>query len=124
MVASFEDGQQRRHLRGHAAGAGERGAAVFEAGDALFEHRHRGVADAAVDVAKGLQVEQAARVLGVVEDKAGRLVDGRGAGAGHGVGLGPGVDGAGAKAEVAVGAVGCGLCHGGGAARSAAQGVG
>ena len=31
---------------------------------------------------------------------------------------------AGAKAEVAVGAVGCGLCHGGGAARSAAQGVG
>ena len=124
VVPGFEDGQQRRHLRGHAAGAGERGAAVFEAGHALLQHRHRGIADAAVDVAKGLQVEQAAGVLGVVEHKAGRLVDGRGARAGHRVGLGACVDGAGAKAEVAVGAVGCGLGHGGGAACSAARRVG
>ena len=112
VVAGFQNGQQRRHLCGHAAGAGQRGAAVFQAGDAFLEHRHRRVADAAVDIAESLQVEQAAGVLGVVKHKARGLVDGRGARAGHRVGLGAGVDGAGAKTIGMVGLVGR-VAHGG-----------
>ncbi|MPN34679.1 hypothetical protein SDC9_182173 [bioreactor metagenome] len=102
VVAVFQNGQQRRHLRGHAAGAGHCGAAILQAGDAFFKHRHGGVADAAVDVAEGLQVEQAGRVLGVVEDKAGGLINGRGARAGYGVGLRARMNGARAEAELAV----------------------
>ena len=112
VSAGFANGQQRRHLCGHAAGAGQRGAAVFQAGDAFLEHRHRRVADAAVDIAESLQVEQAAGVLGVVKHKARGLVDGRGARAGHRVGLGAGVDGAGAKTIGMVGLVGR-VAHGG-----------
>ena len=82
----LQDRQHGRHLRRHAGGAGQRGAAAFERSHALFEHRHRGIADAAVDVAEGLQVEQAGRVLGRIEDEAGGLVDRRGARAGHRVG--------------------------------------
>ena len=102
MIAGLEDGQKRRHLRGHAGGAGQGGTPSFEGGDALLQHRDGGVADAAVDVAEGLQVEQAGGVLGRVKDEAGGLMNRCGAGPSHRVRHGAGVDGAGAKAVVAV----------------------
>ena len=56
--------------------------AAFDRGHALLEHRHGRVGDARVDVAEGLQVEQARRVVGRVEHERGGLVDRRGARAG------------------------------------------
>ena len=64
VVAVSREREQREHLRRHAGGRGERRAAAFERGDALLERRDRRIRDARVDVAEGLQVEQARRVVG------------------------------------------------------------
>ena len=55
---------------------------AFDRRHALLEHRHGRVGDARIDVAEGLQVEQARRVLGGVEHERGGLVDRRRARAG------------------------------------------
>ena len=102
VVAGLEDRQQRRHLRRHAGRAGQRGPAAFERSDALLQHRHRRIADAAVDVAEGLQVEQAGGVLGRVEHETGGLVDRRGARAGDRVRHRAGVDGSRAESVLVV----------------------
>ena len=61
-----------------------------------------GIRDARVDVAEGLQVEQARRVVGGVEDERGRLVDRHRARAGRRVGDLPGVQAQRLDAELAV----------------------
>ena len=81
----------RQVQRGLAAGHGDGAAAAFERGDALFQHRVGGVADAAVHMARALHVEQAGGVFAALEDEAGAQVDRHRARAGGGVGGGAGV---------------------------------
>ena len=64
----------------------------FERGEALLDDGLRRVLDAGVDVAELGQGEEVLRVLGVVEDVGGGLVDRRGARVGDGVGCCSGVD--------------------------------
>ena len=64
--------------RGHAGGKRARGRCAFELAHALFEHRHRRIAVAAVDVA-GIEIlESGLRRLGVVIDVARGEIDGLG----------------------------------------------
>jgi hypothetical protein len=93
VVARLQQRHQRHRLGGHAAGGGHRGAAALQRGHALFQRRHRRVGQPRVDVAEGLQVEQAGGVVGAVEHEAGGLVDRQRARAGGGVGDLAGVDG-------------------------------
>ena len=65
-------GQMQRRLAG---GGRHRADAALERRDALLQHRHGGVGDARVDVPCALQVEQAGRMLGIVEHVGRRLVD-------------------------------------------------
>ena len=60
MVAGLQQGHQRHRLGRHAAGRGHRGAPAFQRRDALLQRRDRRVAQARIDIAEGLQVEQAA----------------------------------------------------------------
>jgi hypothetical protein len=73
--------------RGLAAGRGNGADAAFERGHALLQHGVGRVADAAVDMAGALQVEQRGRVVAGLEHERGAQVDGHGARAGGGVGL-------------------------------------
>jgi hypothetical protein len=77
-----------------------RGAPALQRGDALLEGRHRRVADARIDVAEGLQVEQAGGVLGRIEDEGAGLVDRQRARAGRRVRLGAGMQAEGFDAVV------------------------
>src|SRR4030067_795089 len=63
----------------------------LEGGDALLERRNGRVGQARIDVAEGRQVEQRGRVVDVVEDIGGRVIDRHDAGAGGRVGRRPGV---------------------------------
>ncbi len=83
-----DDGQVQRGL---ARRRGDRADAVFQCRHALFEHRHGGVGEARVDVARALHVEQRGSVLAVAEDEGGGEVDRRRAGAGGRVGRGTGM---------------------------------
>src|SRR5439155_3057742 len=53
----------------------QRRTAAFERGDALLERADRRVGDARVDVAEGLQVEQARCMVDAVEHERCRLID-------------------------------------------------
>jgi hypothetical protein len=90
-IAGLAQGQQRDDLRREAGGRGDRGAATFERRHALLEGGNRGVADARIDVAEGLQVEQAGRVFRRIEDEGGGLVDRQRTRAGRRVRLGAGM---------------------------------
>ena len=93
VIARFEQRVERQQLGGVAGRRGDRGTPAFERRDALLERGHGRVGDARVDVAEGLEVEQGGRVVDVVEDVGGRLVDRDVARAGDGVGPRAGVDG-------------------------------
>ena len=95
MIALLQDGHQRHRLRSHAAGRRQCGTATLQRRHTLFEGRHRRVGQARIDVAKGLQVEEARCVLGAVKNETGGLVDRQGARAGGGIGRLPGVNGQG-----------------------------
>ena len=82
------DGQVQRGL---AAGGGDRADAAFQRRHALLQHRVGRVADARIDVAGALEVEQGGRVVAGLEDERGGQVDGHRARAGGGVGRGAGV---------------------------------
>src|SRR5690349_6010308 len=69
-----------------ARGRRDRGAAAFEAGDALFQYRHGRIGQARIDVAEIVQVEERGGVVDVVEDVGGRLVNRRRTRAGDRVG--------------------------------------
>ena len=70
-----------------AGGDGQRCDAALKGCNALLEDVLGGVGQTAVDVAGVLQAEAVRRVLGVVEDIGGSLVDGHRAGIGDGIGL-------------------------------------
>ncbi len=89
VVAVLRQGEQRGHLRRHAGGSGERRASSFERGDSFFQRGHRRIGDPRIHVAESLQIEQACRVIGAVEDKGGRLVDRQRACAGARIGYMP-----------------------------------
>src|SRR5438309_103699 len=67
VVARLGEREDRRHLGRLPRGRGERGASALERRDALLEHCGGRIGNARVDVAEGLQVEQARRVIGRVE---------------------------------------------------------
>ena len=75
VIALPGERQQRRGLRRHAGRGSERRAPAFERGDALLERTDRGVGNPRVDVAEGLQIEQARCVIDAVEDEGSRLID-------------------------------------------------
>ena len=75
LVALLAQREQRRHFRRLAGGERQRRAPALERRHALFEHRRGRIRDARVDVAEGLQVEQARRVLRGVEHEGRGLVD-------------------------------------------------
>ena len=93
-----EDGELGRHAAGHGHGAG----AVLQRGHALLEDGRRRVADPRVDVAVLLQVEELGRLLRIVEDVGGRLVDGHRAGPDVRIGDVPGMQHAGFKTELSL----------------------
>ena len=73
--------------------------APFERRDALFEGGGGRVHDAAVDVSESLQRKELGRVIGVLEDIRGGLVERHRAGAGGRIGSLPGVHGQGVETE-------------------------
>ena len=83
------DGEVERRLPARRA---DRADAAFERRDPLLQHRHRRVGDARVDVAGALEVEERRRLLGVVEDVGGGLIDRHRARAGHRIRLLPRVE--------------------------------
>lgn len=92
VVAGLGDVEDREGLGG-LPGRDEEGTdATFERGDALLDGVLRRVHDARVDVAELLEREQVCRVLGVLEDVGGRLVDRQCACTCRRVGLLPGMD--------------------------------
>ena len=83
VLARLHDRQDSRQLGRHAARGRERGAAVFQRRDALLQHRNGRIADARVDVAERLQVEEARRMIRRVEDIRRCLIDRHRAASGH-----------------------------------------
>ena len=97
VVACFSNGLDRRRDGRHARGHGQRPHTTFERGQPRFEHAVGGVHDAAVDVARDLEVEQVGTMLRVIEGVGHGLVDGHRHRLGGGVGRVAGVDGSGFK---------------------------
>ena len=81
-----------------ARGGSDAGAPAFQAGDALLQHRHRRIGQPRIDVAEIVQVEERGRVVDILEDIGGRLIDRRRAGARRRIGRRAGMDGAGLEA--------------------------
>ena len=92
LVALLQHRREHQELRGMAGRGGDRGAAAFQAGDALLQHRDGGVGQARVDVAEIVQVEERRGVIHVVEHVSRGLVDRRAARAGGRVGRRAGMD--------------------------------
>ena len=102
VVAARAKCEECGDLCGLTRRTGKRGTAAFERSHALLEHRDRRIGDARVDVAESLEVEEARRVLGRVEDERGGLVDRRRARPGGGIRDLPGVQAKRLEAEFAV----------------------
>ncbi|MCY1288947.1 hypothetical protein D9M70_380140 [compost metagenome] len=117
VVAGLRDGLDRVGDRGHARGQRQRAHAALERGQALLEHVVGRVHDAAVDIARHLQVEQVGAVLRVVEGVGHRLVDGHRHGAGSRIGRVAAMDGQSFESHVLLWVV-CRTCR---AARRAAR---
>ena len=103
VLTGLDDREDSCQLGRHPARRRKRRAPVFQCGDALFQYGDSRIADARVDVAERLQIEQARRVIGGVENVGGRLVDRRCAAASHGVRNLPGMQAQGLDAERTVG---------------------
>ncbi len=92
----------RQMQGGLAAGGGDRADAALQCGDAFLEHRIGRVADAAVDVARALHVEQRCRVVAVLEHERGAQMYRYCACTGCGVGCGSGMQSQGVESRIAV----------------------
>ena len=92
LVAGLQQHMEGQQLRRVARSRRQRRRAAFERRHARLQHRLRRVHDARVDVAEGFEIEQRGRVLRVVEDIGGGLINRRDARARGGVGLGAGMD--------------------------------
>src|SRR5262245_55150853 len=88
-------------LRRMTRGNGEPRRAAFERGDAFLQHGTGWIADARVDVAKGLQAKQRGGVINIIEYERRGLIDRRRARAGCWIRLGAGMDRQCGKARVA-----------------------
>ena len=86
VVALLAQSRKGDELGSHAGGGGHRADTAFEGGDALLQRGDGGVGQARVDVAVLLQGEEVRRVVSVLEDEGGGLVDGDRAGTVLGVG--------------------------------------
>ena len=75
LVAHLRDVQQGQRGRRLPGRHGQRAGAAFDRGDALLEHVGGRVHDARVDVPELLEGKQVGRVVGVLEDERGGLVD-------------------------------------------------
>src|SRR3954465_7321339 len=92
-----DDGEVERRL---AAGGADRTDAALERGDALLQHGDGRVADARIDEARLLEIEQRGGMVAVLEDEARRLVNRHRARAGGGVGALAGMKGEGGEIEI------------------------
>ncbi len=101
LVAGHQERQEGDELRGHAAGRRHRPCRALERRDALLKDGRRRVADPRVDVAVLLQLKELCRLLRVLENKRGRLVDRNRPGAGHRVRYVAGMDHPGVEPEAA-----------------------
>ena len=104
-----DDVRARAHQRGHTqvqrrlpAGSGDGANAAFKRRHPLLQHRVGGVADARVDMASTLQVEQRGRVFARLEHKRSTQVDRYGARASGRVGCGAGMQGERVKTRIRV----------------------
>jgi hypothetical protein len=101
VVARLGDGLHRIGDRRLPRGERQRRDAALERGQALLQHRLRGVHDAGVDVARHLEVEQVGTMLGAVERIGHRLVQRHGHRVRGRLGGVAGVDHAGLEAPAA-----------------------
>ena len=97
FVSGAGEGCERKRFSGLPRGSGQPRRSAFESRYALLEHVCCGVHDAGVDVAKLLEAEEAAGVVGVLKDVGRGLVDGHGTRSGGGVGGLAGMHGKGGK---------------------------
>ena len=102
LIARLHQREKHQELRGVARGRRDRGAATFEAGDALFEHRHGRIGEARIDVAEIVQVEERGGMVDILEDIGCRLVDRGRARPGHRIRRGTGMHRAGLEAVALV----------------------
>src|SRR6185437_522334 len=102
VVAVLRQCEQGEHLGRHAGRRGQACAAAFERGDPLLERGDRRIRDPRIDVAERLQVKEARRVIGAVEDEGRRLVDRQRPRAGRGVRDMPGVQAKRVEAEFVI----------------------
>src|ERR1700722_20236693 len=86
-----------------ARGRADGPAPALQAGDALLQHRDGRVAQARIDIAVALQVEERGGVVDILENIGGGLVDRGRARTGGGVGGGSGMNGKGLEAVRALG---------------------
>ena len=89
-IGDIGEGIMQRRL---ARGGGQRRDAAFQIRDALFQHRHGGIGDAAVAIAFFFQIEQGGAVIGAVEGIGRRLVDRHRHRMGRGIGVESGMNG-------------------------------
>ena len=102
VVTSLADVEQGNHLRSHAAACGHSGSATFECRNTFFQYSYRGIGQAGVDVAKGLQVEQACCVLRAVKHIGAGLVNRYSTAACSGIGNLPCMKAQGVKTKLAI----------------------
>jgi len=101
VVSRLEQREEERSLRCESACKCDGPDTVLEVRYPLLERGDRRIHDPAVDVPVLLQVEVRRRRLGVLEDEARRLVDGRRAGTGVGIRTLSGVHGTSVESELA-----------------------
>ena len=93
MASLPHQGGHQQPEAGMTRGSGQTRHPLIQRRDPFLQHRNGGVADAAVDVAGTLEVEEAGRVIGVAEDVGRGLIDRYGPGAKGRVGLLAGMQG-------------------------------
>src|SRR5215469_16652997 len=99
MISRLRQRKDDTSLSRQSAAEGHRPYTALQVGYPLFEHRHRRIHNARVDVAVFLQIEVGRGRLSIFKDKCRGLVDGWSAGAGVVVGMVPGMDSASLESE-------------------------
>src|SRR5205085_6799748 len=85
FIARLHQCEERHELSGMARSSGCRAASAFQSGDPLLQNRDSRIAEAAVDVAEGLEIVERGSLIGVVKDIGDSLIDRRGARTGGGI---------------------------------------
>src|SRR5262249_39634686 len=98
FVARLHQREEGDKLSGVTGGGGRGAASAFQRGDALLQNRDGRIAEAAIDVAEGLEIVERRGLIGIIEHIGDGLIDRRGARAGGRIRRGAGMDGQGGKA--------------------------